>query len=173
MEDIDEVFTDYRTTHGPRRIVDWKGMRKDGTWWDLGRIGAVRPVSRPVPFTTYPRKPPLRTRELTASEWGVYPEIEAEMAFLTQRAGPSSEVGTSEGELDVLADHLRPARYRPKSNPSGFQPGPSFVNLFDTPNDRNARDWLGDVMTGDVRGKHISLSRSFRSGSRQIQQGCF
>jgi hypothetical protein len=153
MEDVEEVFGDMRMDRGVRRVVDWKGLRKEGEWWDRGGFGG--PFGQPpVPFTPYPRKPALRTRELTTSEWGVYPEIEAEMTFISQRT-------RAENEVEVLSDHLRPSQPKPPRVP----PTPNFVNIHEG-GGRSAGDWLRDVCSGDARGEaYIRSVESFVKGA--------
>jgi bromodomain-containing protein 7/9 len=155
MEDVQEVFSDWRTTQGVRRMVDWMGLRKDGEWWDWGGYGG--PFGQPpVPFTPFPKRPSLRTRELTTSEWGVYPQIEAEMAFLSRRTGIKDDV-------ELLSEHLRPTQSR---QPKGPPPPPNFVNMYEQAPGKTAEDWLHDVCTGDPRGEaYIRSVETFVKGA--------
>lgn len=155
MEEVQEVFSDWRTTQGVRQMVDWMGLRKDGEWWDWGGYGG--PFGQPpVPFTPFPMRPSLRTRELTTSEWGVYPQIEAEMAFLSRRTG-------IEDDVELLSEHLRPTQSR---QPKGPPPPPNFVNMYEQAPGKTAEDWLHDMCTGDPRGEaYIRSVETFVKGA--------
>ncbi len=154
MDDPDTVFEHTRPDGGfGCRITDWKGMRRD-PWWDWDGLGGPN-GQPPLSFTNFPQPPPLRTRELGAFEWGVYPEITAEMAYLANRTGVADE-------QEVISEHLRPLRPRQAVPPSGV------TNVYDDPMGRGAGDWVRGVMTGDVRGEaYLSSVETFVAGAVQ------
>jgi len=144
MDDPAGIFELSRSDHRVgRRITDWKGLRKDA-WWDWDGFGGPNGQS-PLPFTNFPRLPTLRSRELGQFEWGVYPEIDAEMTYLANRAARADEE-------QVISEHLRPLRPR-----HGVQPA-NFINVYDDPLGRTASDWLRDLFTGDVKGEAYLVS---------------
>ena len=151
MDDPDATRETGQVHRGVRRTTDWRGMRKDA-WWSWDGLGGPNGKS-PLPMVHLPRPPRQRSRELGAFEWGVYPEITAEMAYLANRTGVADEE-------EVISEHLRPMRPEQAGQPS------NFTNIYDHPIGRGAWDWVRDVCTGDVRGEaYITSVERFVAGA--------
>lgn len=161
MDEPGEVFATQRMTEGStsRRVTDWKGLRKDGNWWDFDIAGPSG--QPPVHFSTFPRPAPLRQRDLTTNEWGVFPEIDAEMAVLSSR--------TRQSESSTLSDQLRPIKTHHRVHP--LTPA-NFIDVYDDSAKPKHAERLRERVYGGVEGEayHRSVSRfidgAMESGAR-------
>ena len=155
MEDLPDWFADKKLDEDETslRKIDWKRMRKEPQWWEVELGGPLG--QPPVPFTGYPKPHPLRHRELGVSDWGIYPEVDAESRILASQSKQPEHVAMSE--------HLRPAkhRYKPPIPNEGY-----FANHFDGHLDTHPGDVLGQTLFGDVTGEAYSRSvRAFLEGA--------
>ncbi|WWD17817.1 hypothetical protein CI109_102260 [Kwoniella shandongensis] len=164
MEDIESLVEPWRMRKGEewRTIVDWKSLRKAGPWWESDTTNIVESRSTtnqpPVPFAPHnPRRDKVSERELGPLEWGVFPEIDAEVTFLRSRTGVADD-------QEILSEHLRPAHPRP---PRGAPvPPQNLVNIYDEPMRRTPGDWVREMCTGDVRGEaYLASVEKFVNGA--------
>ena len=136
MDAPESEFLFAQMGHGSSvRVPDWKAMRKDA-WWNGNSQGG----SNRQPLQSYSNFPWRHTRRLGTYEWGVYPDINAEITYFSN----STRVAD---EHEVLSEHIRPMRPRHTAQ------SPNMTNIYDGPLGRRAADWLRDVCTGDVRGE--------------------
>lgn len=141
---------------GPPRVIDWWGLRKE-SWWEVDGIGGSQ-GQPPLAPALIPLPPPVKERELGVFEWGAYPEIEAELLFLSHRTGMS--------DLEALAEHLRPLKQRSKGPQPAKPNPPNYVNLYEDPMGRSSGDWLRDVAMGDLTGEaYLSSVERFVKGA--------
>ncbi|KAK8865985.1 hypothetical protein IAR55_001135 [Kwoniella newhampshirensis] len=164
MEDIETLVEPWRMRKADewRRITDWKSLRKAGPWWESDSTNIVESRSTinqpPVPFAPHnPRRDKVSERELGPLEWGIFPEIDAEVTFLRSRTGVSDD-------QEILGEHIRPACPRlPKGAPI---PPQNLVNIYDEPLRRTAGDWVREMCTGDVRGEaYLASVEKFVNGA--------
>jgi hypothetical protein len=145
MEDPEFWFYDSKTRSGSkqRSIVDWKELRW-GPWWEYEGTGGPN-GQPPLPGATAPKRPMTREHTLTATDWGVYPDIDTEMAAVGKRIGCDEQA--------ALYSHLNASRVKPPP------PVPhNFVNLFEEPQNRQPIDYLRAFATGDVTGEAYTRS---------------
>lgn len=145
MEDPEMYFESSKTRSGRQRnIVDWPELRME-KWWEFEGLGG--PTGQPpLPGAAVPRRPITRERPLTATDWGVYPDIDAEIAAIGKKNGVHDETV-------VLYSHLNVSRIKP----SPAVPH-NFVNLFEEPYNRQPIDYLREFATGDVTGEAYTRS---------------
>ncbi|ORX35995.1 hypothetical protein BD324DRAFT_656992 [Kockovaella imperatae] len=150
LEEPEELFGSQVTTLGPRKVVDWRGLRRVDSWWEC-EIGGPNGIP-PYAFTPFPRPAVKPTRELDALEWGPYPETDAELAFASARQNlPQSE---------LLRETLRPSKPKAKTGPPS-----NFSNIYDD-GAKPSADWLREMIFGDVTGEAYANSiRSFVAGA--------
>ncbi|WRT64215.1 uncharacterized protein IL334_001144 [Kwoniella shivajii] len=175
MEDPANLFDQSRTKSSEEMmntLIDWRGLRKyrnpeiSSHWWesDTSLSGPTIVAGQPpIPQSAYnPRKEKIIERHITSMEFGLYPEIEAEIKFLKKRAGLMSEE-------EILSEHLRPIRSRPnaqtipnlKSNTNAVLPPNNLINIYDShPSEKSAGDWLREMTTGDIIGEAYLTSIS-------------
>lgn len=155
MEDLPDWFADKKSSEDETllRKVDWKGMRKEPPWWEVELGGPLG--QPPVPFTGYPKPHPLRHRTLGVSDWGIYPEVDAESRILAAQS--------KQPEHLAMSDHLRPTKPR---HPPPIPNESYFVNYFDGHLDVHPSDTLGQMIFGDITGEayHRSM-REFVGGA--------
>ncbi|WVQ82550.1 hypothetical protein IAT38_004679 [Cryptococcus sp. DSM 104549] len=150
MDEITHVMEPWRMRKGDevRRIVDWKALGNTPNWWEL-ELPPPPPNSAAqvpaIPLSVFdPRRDKVPERELTPYDIGVFPEIEAELAFIRQRTGLLDDA-------ELLGEHLRPTAPRPQRGV--VPPPPNLVNIYDAPLKRTAGDWVREICTGDVVGE--------------------
>ncbi|ORY32317.1 hypothetical protein BCR39DRAFT_464762 [Naematelia encephala] len=155
LEEPTELLREWQASRDLRRVVDWKGLRKDGAWWEFELGGpAGQP---PIAFTPFPRPDALRTRPLGTFEWGVYPEIEAEIAVLRSRnPEPIDEYGILERHLSTKA--------RPP-------PPKNLVDIYDEDVAKTSGDYVRTMCAGDLQGEaYIRSVNAFVRGAMESSQ---
>ncbi|WVR05948.1 hypothetical protein IAU60_002975 [Kwoniella sp. DSM 27419] len=171
MEDIGNLVDNWRSRQGEssRKTIDWRGLKDTGTWWesDTAAAGPSTVAGQPpVPFAPYaPRRDKVTERELGATSWGLYPEIDHEVKFIRKRTGISSQT------MDILAEHIRPLV--PRKSRNNLPNPPNFVNIYETPLlPRSASQWLRTMCTGDTQGEaYIASVDRFVKGAMDVAKG--
>jgi bromodomain-containing protein 7/9 len=146
MDEPDMLFAMEKTRTGTRQrsIVDWKQMRRE-TWWEYEGIGGPN-GQPPLAGTPFPKRPIVRERPLTATDWGVYPDIDNEMTAAVARYGVYDETA-------ALYSHLNASRLKPLPTVPH-----NFVNIFEDAQRRQPVDYLREVATGDITGEAYTRS---------------
>ncbi|OCF41809.1 hypothetical protein I317_04415 [Kwoniella heveanensis CBS 569] len=157
MEDIENLLDQWRFKGREqlRQVVNWKALRKNGSWWESdASLASTSTIAGnpPTPYAAYsPRRDKIIERELGANEWGLNADIDAEMAFIRKRTGMRDADGS-----EVLAEHIRPMRPR---HPERELPSPpNLINIYDdNVNLKTAKrpvgDWVREMCTGDTLGE--------------------
>jgi len=146
MDDPEFYFDAEKTRSGSssRSIVDWKEIQHE-RWWEYEGLGGIN-GQPPLPNTPLPRRPIPREKPLTAYDFGVYPDIDIEMAAIGKRIGMQDETA-------ILYTHLNGPRVKP------LPPVPhNFVNLFEDTQNRQPIDYMREFATGDVTGEAYTRS---------------
>jgi hypothetical protein len=146
MDEPDMMFAMEKTRTGTkqRSIIDWKQMRREA-WWEYEGLGGPN-GQPPLAGTAFPKRPTVLERPLTATDWGVYPDIDTEMAAIGGRYGMYDETAT-------LYSHLNASRLKP---PPALPA--NFVNIFEDPHRRQPVDYLREMATGDITGEAYTRS---------------
>ena len=146
MDDPEFYFDSEKIRSGlkSRSIVDWPELRWD-KWWDYEGLGGPN-GQPPLPGAALPKRPTPRERPISTFDWGVYPDIDLELATIGKRNGNPDETA-------VLYTHLNASRV--KSSPSV---PPNFVNLFEEAQNRQPIDYIREFATGDVTGEAYTRS---------------
>ncbi|WVQ70873.1 hypothetical protein IAR50_000398 [Cryptococcus sp. DSM 104548] len=169
-EDIHQLFEPWRMRSGEqwREIVDWQAMRSKDGWWEL-EMAPPPPHSAaqqaPLPYNpATPRHDQVPHKTLSPWEYGQYPSVASEVAFLRQRIPSITD------DDEILAEHIRPMYTRPKR---GDPPAPTnLVNVFDGPLKRSPGDWVRDMVTGDIVGEaYLDSIDRFVKGAMESSEG--
>ncbi|KAL7424741.1 hypothetical protein Q5752_000425 [Cryptotrichosporon argae] len=165
MDEPADVLETWRTRRAePRDIIDWKRMRAEGAWWDWDGPGG-QTGQAPLPGQPRLRPNPLKTRALGPLDWGLMPDIDAELASFARAGSGSSSSSSTRGspDLDVLAEHMRPMQPRSPRQPAGW-PTQQFANVYAAK--RPAADWLRDTLYGGPKGEaYVRSVDSFLRGA--------
>jgi bromodomain-containing protein 7/9 len=146
MDDPEFYFDAEKTRSGLayRSIVNWKETQYE-KWWEYEGLGGSN-GQPPLPNTALPKRPTPREKPLTAYDFGVYPDIDTEMATIGKKINIHDETA-------VLYTHLNAPRVRPSP------PVPhNFVNLFEDVQNRQPIDYMREFATGDVTGEAYTRS---------------
>ncbi|TYJ52835.1 hypothetical protein B9479_006558 [Cryptococcus floricola] len=168
-EEIHQLFEPWRLRSGDqwREFIDWQAMRNKDGWWEL-EMAQPPPHSAaqqaPLPFNpATPRHDQVSHKTLSPWEYGQYPSVASEVAFLRQRIPSITD------DDEILAEHIRPMYTRARR---GDPPAPTnLVNVFDGPLKRSPGDWVRDLVTGDVIGEAYldSLDRFVKGAMESVE----
>lgn len=156
MDDPHEILDIWREKRGDewKTVPDWRALCEGETkWWEWDGPGG--PTGQP-PLPGAPRlqRDPLPTKELGTLDFGDYPMIEDEVAWL--RRAPT-------GDLIPLEQQLRPDLPRPQRVPPGW-PIQTFVNVHDS--GVPAAEYLENMALGNVRGEaYVNSVQRFIDGA--------
>lgn len=156
MDDPQEILDIWREKRGEewKTVPDWRSLCESETrWWEWDGPGG--PTGQP-PLPGAPRlqRDPLPTKEIGTLDFGDYPVIEDEVAWL--RRAPT-------GDLMPLEQQLRPDLPRPQLVKPGW-PIQTFVNVHD--NGPPAVEYLENLALGNVRGEaYVKSVQRFIDGA--------
>lgn len=156
MDDPQDILDIWREKRGDewKTVPDWRSLCEGETrWWEWDGPGG--PTGQP-PLPGAPRlqREPLPTKELGTLDFGDYPVIEDEVAWL--RRAPT-------GDLMPLEQQLRPDLPRPQRVQAGW-PIQTFVNVHD--NGAPAAEYLENMALGNVRGEaYVNSVQRFIAGA--------
>ncbi|WWC58650.1 uncharacterized protein I303_101194 [Kwoniella dejecticola CBS 10117] len=172
MEDIISLLDNWKIPD-QGKVIDWKGLRRhrnEQGWWyesDSTLSGPTTvPGQPPIPFMPHaPRRDKIVEKERDVNEYGVQPGIDAEIKFLRKRTGSFAE-----SEDEILSEHLRPIRPRPR-NKAKLQSSAKahFNNIYENshPLGRDSNDWIREMINGgDVKGEaYLNSIQRFVQGA--------
>lgn len=156
MDDPQEILDIWREKRGDewKTVPDWRSLCEGETkWWEWDGPGG--PTGQP-PLPGAPRlqRDPLPTKEIGTLDFGDYPVIEDEVAWL--RRAPT-------GDLMPLEQQLRPDLPRPQLVKPCW-PIQTFVNVHD--NGPPAAEYLENLALGNVRGEaYVNSVQRFIDGA--------
>lgn len=156
MDDPQEILDIWREKRGDewKTVPDWRSLCEGETkWWEWDGPGG--PTGQP-PLPGAPRlqRDPLPTKEIGTLDFGDYPAIEDEVAWLRR---------AQTGDLMPLEQQLRPDLPRPQLVKPGW-PIQTFVNVHD--NGPPAAEYLENLALGNVRGEaYVNSVQRFIDGA--------
>ncbi|WWC66341.1 uncharacterized protein I206_100242 [Kwoniella pini CBS 10737] len=172
MDDVASLLDNWRIPDN-EKVIDWKGLRRlknDQGWWyesDTTLSGPTTVPGQPsIPFAPYaPRRDKIVEKERNVSDYGIYPDIDAEVKYIRKRTGLFAE-----NEDEILSEHLRPLSSRVKQK-DATMPQAQLVNIYENPYPlgRDSNDWIREMINGgDVKGEaYLNSIQRFVRGAME------
>lgn len=156
MDDPQEIMDIWREKRGDewKTVVDWRALCEGETrWWEWDGPGGST-GQPPLPGAPRLQRDPLPTKELGTLDFGDYPVINDEVAWL--RRAPT-------GDLVPLEQQLVPDVPSPQRVPAGW-PVQTFINVHDS--GPPPAEFLANMTFGSVRGEaYVKSVQQFISGA--------